>query len=547
MAMFSLFVYRVMPRLRRLLLTLLSLWGGLFLSAGLAVAALDVADPDAPVDLSRYGIFYDRYDPSFYTGFAPRARDPRRLHLHVGRGNQLRMTLVLSDAVIRGYARNLQARYRTNRDLIDQGRVKPSQNGGFAAFEGTLREIGLEALVAREPGMAPEALRERNLSLMERLNPGRVFRIRMPVAALVERWAQEVTAGDRRSMPKARQLELINQLLPTRLWVSELHPADSAALKELVSRVPSEDSPGIDELRAPYLALLEQVSRGIYPVVGDHLEFTEFTAIHPVGTFNSYITHKGRKIPQYPTPGRRALTYHQRTKTVDHIPTVAVYGYLPWIPYMHVGKRLHNAFHTLWWRMEPRKTDFLPEAIKSGERATKDGRPYRYLWLLSRGPMSSGCTHVSAGHISELREMLPAEPERMDDVDVFINKSHLFDVFDIDGDLQPEVMGVRYFVAYSLSNKRPKRLRAPTERRAFYDWLYGGELRYHPDGRGWLEDIRDGHFLGRKAHNGRHYPRIDLYEAEYEPEKIQFYKMVDIPFARELRQVGEGHQVSLDD
>ena len=158
--------------------------------------------------------------------------------------------------------------------------------------------------------------------------------------------------------------------------------------------------------------------------------------------------------------------------------------------------------------------------------------------------MSHGCTHVNAGHISELREMLPAEPEQMEEVDVFINKSHLFDVFDIDGDLEPEVMGVRYFVAFSLRNKKPHRLRAPTDRKAYYDWLYGGELKYHPDDRGWFEDIRDGRFAGRKAADGRKYGPIDLYEAEYEPEKIQFYKMVDIPFARELRRVGDGHPLS---
>lgn len=41
-----------------------------------------------------YGVYYDRREPSFYTGFAPRTPDPRRLHLHVGRGNQLRVTAV---------------------------------------------------------------------------------------------------------------------------------------------------------------------------------------------------------------------------------------------------------------------------------------------------------------------------------------------------------------------------------------------------------------------------------------------------------------------
>jgi hypothetical protein len=223
---------------------------------------------------------------------------------------------------------------------------------------------------------------------------------------------------------------------------------------------------------------------------------------------------------------------------VDHIPEVAVYSYSPWIPYMHVGKRLHNSFHTLWWRMNPGGTGFLPEELKGEGRTSREGDGYDYLWLLSRGPMSHGCTHVNAGHIAELRQLLPVEPERMQEVDVFINKSHLFDVFDIDGDLEPEVMGVRYFVAYSLRDKKPHKLRAPLERRAFYDWLYGGELEYREDGSGWFQDIRDGRFVGRKAVDGRQYRGIALYEAEYEPEKIQFYRMVDIPFARELRRAG---------
>lgn len=393
-------------------------------------------------------------------------------------------------------------------------------------------------MVVPESGLAPESVRECNLRLIEKLNPGRVFRINISVDALIQFWAAEVTAADRRPMSKPRQLELINRLLPTRLWRAALQPAVSKALKELVGMVPEVGGTLVDTLRRPYLALLARVSNGIYPVVGEHLAFTEFTAIHPVGTFNSYINYKGRAMPQYPTPGRRALTHHQRTKPVDHIPTVAVYSYLPWIPYMHVGDRLHNSFHTLWWRMDPGTTGLLPQAIKSNDRAIRaDGKPYQRLWLLSRGPMSHGCTHVNAGHISELREMLPARPERMRDVDTFINKSHLFDVFDIDGDLKPEIMGARYFVAYSAKNKKPHRLRAPIERAAFYDWLYGGELKYHTGGGGWFEDIRDNHFIDRKAVEGRRYSSIDGYEAEYEPEKLQFYKMVDIPFARRLRQV----------
>jgi len=505
-------------------------------SLGQAAAA---ATPDDPFDLSEVGVYYDRYEPTFYTGFAPRAQDPKRLHLHVGRGNQLRMTLVLSDGVLDDYARDLTARLASYRALIDKGRVELTQNRGYEVFVQTLEEAGVADQVAAEANLSAAERRERNLALMERLNPGRVFRIRIPVDALIRRWAGQLQASDRKAMPAERQLELFNQLLPTRLWVTEQAPADSAALKALVAQVPAQGEVPVEALTAPYLALLDRASGGIYPRVGANLEFAEFTAIHPVGTFNGYVKHKGRNIPQYPTPGRRALTYHQRTETVDHIPDVVVYSYSPWIPYMHVGKRMHNSFHTLWWRM-PASTGFLPDELRGKGGTTREGGDYDYLWLLSRGPMSHGCTHVNQGHIAELRQVLPALPEVMDDVDVYINKSHLFDVFDIDGDLEPEVMGVRYFVAYSLRDKTPDKLRAPTERRAYYDWLYGGELRYHPDGTGYFANVEDGQFRGRMAVDGRTYGRVDLYEAAYEPEKLQFYKLVDIPFARELRRVGVG-------
>ena len=152
------------------------------------------------------------------------------------------------------------------------------------------------------------------------------------------------------------------------------------------------------------------------------------------------------------SPGRRALTTHQRTHTVDHIPTVAVYSYSPWIPYMHVGTKLHNSFHTLWWRMEVDQTGFLPESWREASNESREGGRHTHLWLLSRGPMSSGCTHLTTGHISELRQLLPSETDKLYKVDTFLNRSYDYDVFDIDGDFEPEVMGVGYFVAYSLRN-----------------------------------------------------------------------------------------------
>jgi hypothetical protein len=514
----------------------------------LAVVAVrgrvDAADPAGLLEEPpRYGVYYDRYEPAFYTGFAPRAHDPRRVQLHLGRGNQLRVTVVLGDDVLREYAEDLLDRYRTYRALVDHGQMVLTQNLGFEEFESTLKVAHVERLVSEQTTLSDDAVRARNLQLMEQLNPGRVFRIRMALDEVVRRWVAHVRPADQVHMDRERQLELVNLMLPTRLFVAELGPEGAAQLTALVTRCPHGDAGhgSLDGLRPAFLQLFTGVTHGIYPVRDGTLRFDEFTAIYPVGTFNEYTTYRGRQIPEYPTPGRRALTTHQRTQTVDHVPTDDIYSYFPWIPYMHVGPRLHNAVHTLFWKMKPAETPFLPAAWRSVSRGSRDGEPYEYLWLLSRGPMSHGCTHLNAGHISELRQALPADTEALYQVDMFLNTSHLYDVFDIDGDFEPEVMGVRYFIAYSLKDNKPDRLRVRDERHAYYDWLYGGDLQYDAADGGVFQQIKDCRFVDRAAVDGTEYERITLREADYETEKIQFYRLVDIPFTRELRKVGAHH------
>ena len=503
---------------------------------GLAMlASVTAAEGARGTDAPQWGVYYDRREPSFYTGFAPRTLDAARIHLHVGRGNQLRVTVVLSDQVLAEYARDLNQRRRTYRALVDAGRLVLTQNRAFDDFDARLVEVNLDALVAAEPSLQPDALRARNLDLLERLNPGRVFRIRMPVDDVVRRWTATVREDGTR-LDDARRLEFVNAMLPNRLWVTELTPRVVGELDSLVERVAAGATPG--ELRAPFLALLADVSGDRYPVRGDALVFDEFTAIYPVGTLNAYTTWNGRRIPEFPTPGLRALTTHQRTLTIDHIPTDESYSYSPWIPYIHIGPRMHDAFHTLYWQMEPARTAFLPATWRSVDDGSRDGRPFRYLWLLSRGPMSHGCTHVNAGHIAELRQLLPPETTELASVDVYYNQSPLYDVFDIDGDGTPEVMGVEYFVAYDLHDSQPGALRAPIERHGYYEWLYAGDLGYDAGDRGVFRDVRDARFVGRSALPGRTYERIALREAAYEPERVQFYRLIDIPFARDLRKVG---------
>jgi hypothetical protein len=480
----------------------------------------------------QYGVYYDRYEPYFYTGFAPRAQDPTRIHIHLGRGNQLRVTIVLSDEMLADYARDLQTRDRIYRALIADGRLELTQNRGFEDFESTLADIQLDRLVADESQMTPAEVRTRNLQLLERLAPGRVFRIRMPVDEVVRRWAAQACAQGHQ-LDTERRLELLNQMLPTRLFLDEVSPDVAARLDALIARCPADPA----ALRPDFLALLDRVTHGLYPVRDGAFDFVEFTALYPIGSLNDTTPYHGQQIPAYPTTGRRALTTHQRTHTVDHVPIDDSYSYAPWLPYIHIGTNMHDAIHTLWWKMEPEETPFLPSAWRGVDRGSRDGQPFRYLWLLSRGPMSHGCTHLNAGHIAELRQMLPSQTARLYDVDLYMNAAPRYDVFDIDGDFTPEVMGVKYFIAYALRANQPDVLRVADERHAYYDWLYAGELGYTPDDRGRFAVVRDGRFIDRAAADGREYHDLALYEAAYTPESVQFYRLVDIPFAQELRKV----------
>ncbi len=487
-----------------------------------------------------YGVYFDRAEPAFYTGFAPRCQDPKRIHLHVGRGNQLRVTVVLSTDALRNYVRDLSFRYQVYRSLVDDKTLVLTQNRFFEEFEETIKEMEIERLVGEEKTMSDASIMARNLELLEKLNPGRIFRINIPVDAIVGSWMTYVKTEDRKSIKTARLLELVNLMLPTRLFVAELKDPEITEMKKLISAALSakEQSPptgNLDAIKGSYLALLAKITGGIYALKSDSLVFTEFTAIYPIGTLNDFTTYRGRRIPLYPAPGRRALTTHQRTKTVDHVPTISIYSYFPWIPYMHVGEKLHNSFHTLWWQM-PTTTSFVPETWRQVADKSRSGEPLPYLWLLSRGPMSHGCTHLNAGHISELRQILPSETEHLYKIDNFRNKSYLYDVFDIDGDMIPEVMGVRYFIAFSLKNKKPDRLRVRNERKSYYEWLYAGELQYRFDGTPFFPEVIDAGFQGRRAVDGRTYKDICLYEAAYETERVQFFKMVDIAFIQKLRK-----------
>jgi len=493
-------------------------------------------------EVQTQGVFYYRIEPSFYTGFAPRCQDPNRIHIHLGRGNQVRVTLVLSNQIVDSYLPDLAVRYRVYHELIKKSKIKLTQNMGFEKFSRIISEEKILKLADEKNDMALSQYRKISLEILEKLNPGKVFHISVDFDRRINEWSTQLAPFLTKKSSIQESLILINNMLPTRIWVSELPWRLEDKLRYTITLygLYEEAEKSEKSWNAFYNAaveLFEAATKGIYPLKGQMLDFYEFTAVYPVGTLNQMAKYDGRNIPLYPCPGKRNLIEHQRTKVVDHIPDKACYGYLPWLPYMHVGKTLHNSFHTLWFQDNTKTNRFIPKEWKQNTKDSRTGKPYPRLWLLSRGPMSHGCTHVNAGHISELRQMLPSAEKSLPRVVTYRNKSNHFDVFDIDGDGQPEVMGVKYFHAYSLRNKKPHKRRAPADRKSFYKWLYVNGYYYDNDGKLFFDQAPTSRYVRKNAYKGETYENIPLYEAEYTPETIQFYNRMPIPFVRELRRV----------
>ena len=494
------------------------------------------------------GVFFYRLEPSFYTGFAPRCQDPKRIHIHLGRGNQLRVTIELSDQIIDEYLADLALRYRVYDQLVRDSKIILSQNLGFEKFSRIITDEKIREMVAEKNSMSKEQYRKISLAMLKKLNPGKVFHIKIDFDQRMREWSSLIGPLKGKKLLRREAPDLINEMLPTRVMVTELSSSLKTKLEHVLNLYGRyEKSKNAESWEKFYLASVDifNIATGnVYPVKGGSLDFYEFTAIYPVGTLNEFAKFEDDEIPFYPCPGKRSLVVHQRTKRVDHIPDISCYGYLPWIPYMHVGKKLHNSFHSLWFNIDTRTNDFIPDEWRNNTKDSRSGKPYPHLWLLSRGPMSHGCTHVNADNILELRQMLPSDEKLLRKVVTYRNKSNHFDVFDIDGDGHPEVMGIKYYYAYSLKGKKPYKMRAPSDRKSFYKWLYKDHYSYNKEGRVIFEKAAASKFVGKRAVKGKTYYDIPLYEADYSPETIQFFKSTNIPFVRELRRVSSTYSLN---
>ena len=59
--------------------------------------------------------------------------------------------------------------------------------------------------------------------------------------------------------------------------------------------------------------------------------------------------------------------------------------------------------------------------------------------------------------MSELRQLVPSESEDLERIATFRSLPQCYDVFDIQGDGTPEVMGVQYYLAYKNRDHTPIR------------------------------------------------------------------------------------------
>jgi hypothetical protein len=536
---------------RRTLVTILLAFGVAVIRSS-AFAALDATDTTWDGSEPPPGIYFHWYEPSFYTGFAPRTQDPARVHIRLSRGNQVRVTVVLGDREIDDYLGDLLARRRTYQELIDAKVIELTTNKAYERFVEMLDQIGLADAVRSRDRVTPDAYRTTSLDIMSRLNPERLFRIKIAVDGLLQRWHAHLAAMSAGASDATQQLDAANAILPGRVNVYALAAELSSSLARVVELAHTQpaDSPAF---RDAALSFLDRATGGRYRARDGFVEAVEFTAIYPAGTIDGTTTYNGERLPAFGVTGIWPLIRRTQGRgivgMVDYLSPNPGYGFITMLPYQHAGGIEYNAFHNAGVRCALGETPFLPSAWRHvmGERDPK--KPYQNLWVISRGPTSHGCTRLGSGHMSELRQIVPTDSEVLERVATFRSLPQCHDVFDIRGDGHAEVMGVQYYLAYKNRDHTPIKSYVTNRREPFYRWLYGDNINQGDVGHASLKHVPVCRYVGKKAEEAETLENVPLYEATYASEAIQFYRIKPVAFDsapgfelnRELRKVGAGH------
>jgi hypothetical protein len=256
------------------------------------------------------------------------------------------------------------------------------------------------------------------------------------------------------------------------------------------------------------------------------LDYPEFTAIYPTGSVKSSTKDQyGNVIPTFSTQGLwefLSRSYHD----VDNIRAEPYYGWIPKMDFQAVGNGFHNPAVRFYG------------ASKSVKAALGIPAAHNTFWAAKRGGVSHGCLRLPAGGALEMRQIFPVENAKMTQIHFFASNPRDFDIYDIDGDGKPEIMGVQYMISYDLkgadgiATREGANLEVGTEGKLrFYENLYGARNVFTTDKQGdflfknpsvslpsYL-DFQKRQVAARLTFNGT----LPLYEAGYERDKLQFY------------------------
>lgn len=534
-----------------MLIILLAL--GLLISPTCAFAALEASDTTWDGSEPPQGVYFHWYEPSFYTGFAPRTQDPQRVHIRVSRGNQVRVTVVLGDKELDAYLDDLTLRRKTYQELIDAKVIELTTNKEYERFVAKLDQVGVAEAAKSRDGGGPDAYRQKSVDIMTALNPERVFRIKIPVDGLVARWHTQLAGMSAADLASpAQQLDATNAILPGRVNLYQLSPELAASLARAVELAHTE-KPDAPAFREQALAFLDRATSGRYRAHDGVVEAVEFTGIYPAGTIDGTTTYKGETLPDFGVTGIWPLIRRTEgrgiTGMVDYLSPNPGYGFITMLPYQHAGGIEYNAFHNAGVRCALGETPFLPSAWRKVMSERDGKKPYQNLWIISRGPTSHGCTRMGSGHMTELRQIVPSSSADLERITTFRNLPQCYDVFNIRGDGSAAVMGVQYYLAYKNRDHTPIRSYVTNRRAPFYSWLYGNNINMADVGHASLKQVPVCRYVGKKADEAQTLADVPLYEAQYAPEPIQFYRIKGVAFDstpgfefnRELRKVGTGH------
>jgi hypothetical protein len=513
------------------------------------------------------------YYPSFYTGFTIRSEYPERIHVRLARGNQTRLSVVLDEKTISDYAFDLEKRYQVYKTLVASNLIDVTPKGAAIIpqmdyfsqiIESDTYGVLSFTKSAKDGDENEKSIYAKNLAILKALNPDRVFNLKINLKTEFLKWKSYLknilgtTQSSLADNPKQAVIAL-NSLLWGRVNLVVAPSADiQKKLKNALSLIDGDESEFLSAARNLFIAVTgNKYNFRVQNSSGDwesaiqcqdvnhcYLSYPEFTAIYPTGSVKSFVSDKfGNKIPNFASPGLWQFIDSNSSGAVDNIRSEGFYGWIPKMDYEAIGNGFHNPA-VLFSHISRSAQDNL------GIQSDQDK-----LWAVMRGGVSHGCSRLPVGHAWEMRHTFPVENSKMTQIYFFNNNAQDFDLYDVDGDGQLEVMGVEYLISYDLAGtsdlarREGKDLEISLGKKlSFYSRLYGSKGVYKLSSDNQLIFVNPGlsmpSYLDLKKKSVSTRVTLPgeykLYEQTYEKDKIQFYLTsggVDRPIVRLLGRV----------